>query len=79
MAKHKQVFSDEHHHWWPARDYTSPLEVAFRSRPCAKSIMDRAAHTALHKYQSPPRKPDHDFMANAVEKCRTGGCSICSS
>lgn len=53
-----------HHLYWPARDYETPLELAFRE---ANIDMERRCdHDDIHREQFPPLKPTVKEMITAL-------------
>ena len=59
-------FQDEHHLMYPKRDYSQPVEKAYRELPENKVQMCRHEHNELHATQEPPLKPSIETMAEAV-------------
>lgn len=59
-------FEDLDHHYWPAKDYTTPVEKEFRELPENKSMKCRVIHEQRHATEQPPLKPSRDFMLNAI-------------
>ena len=51
-------YTDEHHLWWPARNYRDRTGSAFRELPENKEQKCRHEHNELHANQQPPDKPD---------------------
>lgn len=58
-------FQDQHHIWWPKRDYRSQLEKRFRNLPENKEVLCRYEHDLTH-YEAPPIKPSREVMAQAI-------------
>lgn len=55
-------YQNEHHLYWPRRDYTSSVERAFRQLPENKELICRAEHDELHATESPPPMPSRNEM-----------------
>lgn len=67
----------EHHLYWPAPDYTTELEVAFRGLLANREQgVPRCVHDTKHtdpitgQPQPPPEKPSIESMAKAVVEAR---------
>lgn len=54
----REHYTDEHHIWWPARNYRDRTSAAFRDLPENKVQLCRNEHNELHATQQPPEKPD---------------------
>lgn len=55
-----------HHLYWPRRWYQNPVERRFRSLPWNIVHMPEDAHTLLHRYAAPPRKPSFMEMLRQI-------------
>lgn len=63
LARH---YTDEHHKYYPRRDYHMPVEKAFRNLPENIEPECRYEHQKIHDEQEPPEKPSLQYMAEAV-------------
>lgn len=61
-------FSDIDHYYFPARLYRRPIEKEFRQLPENKERKCRADHDERHATESPPPKPDLNFMLSAINR-----------
>lgn len=59
-------FTSIHHLYWPARDYTTPLERLYRSLDENKIEMCREVHDRLHALEQPPEKPTREEMLHEL-------------
>lgn len=60
-------FADDHHVYWPACEYTTPLEKRFRK---LEINIVRGLCRCLHKEEHtfpPPQKPSPEFMKEMVD------------
>lgn len=62
----RRHFTNQHHIYYPRREYTSPVESAFRRLSENIVEMCRWEHIQLHDEQDPPPKPDLQTMAEAI-------------
>lgn len=69
--------TDRHHIFWPRRNYTTPLEKAFRNLPCNVIRLPVGEHRLIHATQSAPAKPSHHEIASLVNLHRDGNCLFC--
>lgn len=58
--------SNEHHLYWPARDYKTEIENEFRELPENKVQLCMYDHDMLHVQQEPPQKPTLETMIVAL-------------
>lgn len=65
-CKYDPPFADDHHIWWPANRYNTPLEKDFRNLECniVRGIC-RCMHDLEH-LKRPPEKPSREVMLDAV-------------
>lgn len=54
-------YSDQHHLYFPARDYRTPLEKRFRELPDNKEQLCRFLHDLAH-FEEAPEKPTREEM-----------------
>lgn len=59
-------FADIDHVYFPACDYTTPVEKRFRQLPVNKRVLCRMLHEARHATESPPLKPSREFMLGVI-------------
>lgn len=59
-----------HHDYYPACDYRTPVEKAFRELPTNKEELCMAEHDERHKTEQPPVKPSRDEMLLAIQGIR---------
>jgi hypothetical protein len=59
------------HYYWPARDYTTPIEKEFRELPENKDEKCMAEHDERHRTERPPQKPSRDEMLLAIQGIRS--------
>lgn len=57
-----------HHEFFPANDYKTPLERAFRDLPENKSEMCLRLHREVHSTEQPPDKPSGEVMLEAITR-----------
>jgi len=57
---------DIHHRYWPRRRYVNKLEKTFRQLLPNTVKICRRLHEEIHATESPPDKPDHEFMSRAI-------------
>jgi hypothetical protein len=69
MAKTK------HHLWYPRFEYRGGTEKVFRNLPCNIILLDDRIHRLIHQYSMPPDKPNHNQMAEAINRHKTKQCS----
>lgn len=69
-CKYPEPFADDHHNYWPAPEYTSPIEKKFRNLECniIRGIC-RCMHDLEH-LKKPPRKPTLEVMREAIDATR---------
>ena len=62
----KRCFTDQHHIYYPKREYSSPLEKTFRN--LGENIVEicRSEHNEIHATQEPPEKPPIQYMAESI-------------
>lgn len=60
--------SDDHHLYYPARDYTTPLEKEFRQLPENRQQTCRWEHELIHLEDPAPRKPKAEQMIQALSQ-----------
>jgi hypothetical protein len=60
----------EHHEYYPANEYKSELEKAFRTLPMNIVELRRCDHDDVHRTQEPPEKPRVEEMAKAIIEYR---------
>lgn len=62
----KRCYTDQHHLYYPRRDYTEPIDQAFRN--LGENIVElcRWEHIETHETTQPPRKPSLETMIGAV-------------
>ena len=59
-------FADTDHFYWPAKDYRTKVEQAYRELPPHKEQKCRRLHDERHATERPPTKPSHDEMVRAI-------------
>ena len=59
-------YADDHHVYWPAPEYTTQLEQAFRELFVVN--MCRRIHDELHDFIAPPPKSSKKAMKNVLNK-----------
>ncbi len=59
-------YADEHHLYWPKKNYKSPVEREFRSLPEHRAMVCRAEHDEIHATEGIPKKPSRDQMLQAI-------------
>ena len=67
-AGKKTCIVTRHHLYWPARDYTSPVEHAFRNLPENIQMESRCDHDEIHRTELPPKKPQIEQMLRALSQ-----------
>lgn len=60
-------YSDNHHLYWPASDYKTPLEKKFRWLPENQEQTCRWEHDEAH-HELPPEKPSIQEMRSALAR-----------
>lgn len=65
-----RCFEDIDHIYWPAKDYTTPVEKEFRELPENKQLICRVLHEQRHATEQPPLKPDRETMLLAINGIR---------
>lgn len=63
-----ECYQDEHHDYWPRRDFVRKIEKRFRNLPENKVFICRALHNAIHATTPPPEKPTREEMINALDE-----------
>lgn len=66
-CRNKPPHMSVHHKWWPARDYRTALERAFREHPANKVLLCRCLHDLEH-LKRPPQKPSAAFMRRFLKE-----------
>lgn len=61
-----QHFSDEHHLFFPKRDYQTRVERDFRELPENKAQLCRYEHNQIHATGVIPEKPSRGDMIQAI-------------
>lgn len=67
-AGRKTCMLTTHHLYWPRREYSTPVEEAFRELPENKERLSRCDHDELHRNEFPPIKPNLLQMLQALNK-----------
>ena len=67
---HPNCFADTDHYYYPKSDYKTPLEKEFRELPENKQQICREMHDLRHITETPPPKPDLNFMREAIRRYR---------
>jgi hypothetical protein len=62
----KRHYTDVHHLYYPRRDYTDPIDKAFRNLPENTEEHCRWEHIEIHDEEKPPHKPSLETMVEAV-------------
>ena len=62
----RRCFTNQDHYYWPASDYKTPVERAFRNLPENIEEKCRNEHNERHATEEPPEKPSIQYMAEAV-------------
>ena len=62
----KRCFTDQDHYYWPASDYKTPVERAFRNLPENIEEKCRFEHNERHANEEPPVKPSIQYMAESI-------------
>lgn len=57
-----------HHLVYPAREYQTPVEYAYRDMPENKVRLSRCDHDEVHRNEFPPEKPSLLEMLNALNR-----------
>jgi len=65
-------FADNHHLFWPASDYKTPLEKRFRWLPENQEQTCRMEHDEAH-HELPPEKPSIEQMRQAIARSAIEG------
>ena len=63
-----QAIITTHHLYYPACDYKTRVEKEFRNLEVNKIAICRAIHDEIHATETPPDKPDHQFMCEEVRE-----------
>lgn len=59
-------YEDVDHIYWPANQYTDPIERVFRELPENKREICRQKHEERHATEEPPQKPSLEVMEHAI-------------
>lgn len=59
-------YIDEHHLFWPRRNYKDSVGRAFRNLPENKVDLCRQVHQDKHATEQPPKKPKRSQMLEAL-------------
>lgn len=65
---------NNHHLFWPRREYTHDLERRFRDLPCLQTSIDVEVHALLHRLYPPPHKPSEEQMEWLIQRHDTEQC-----
>lgn len=63
----KKPYSDTHHLFFPASEYTSEIEQQFRELEINKEQLCRCVHNAIHRFEEPPQKPSEETMRRIID------------
>lgn len=63
-----ECYEDRHHKYWPAPDYRTRNERAFRELEVNKIMVCRWLHNTIHALALPPEKPEVSFMNKAIKE-----------
>lgn len=77
--KHFSPIYDEHHLFWPEREYDkrdeASLRYRFRELGCLKVRVDFLVHMALYQVMEPPRQPSPGEMEFMIRRHRLRRCA----
>lgn len=65
-CKYFPCYMDEHHLYWPRKNYKSGVERAFRNLPENRQMLCRAEHDEVHATEPIPKKPSRNEMLQAL-------------
>jgi len=68
MCRYPEPFEDNHHVYYPKREYSGSLERKYRNLGCHVVEICRCKHDEIHATEQPPDKPSTEVMVDAIER-----------
>ena len=68
MCRYPEPYQDNHHIYWPKREYQGSVERRFRNLGCHVVNICRCKHDEIHGIEAPPDKPSTETMIDAIER-----------